>query len=122
MKTSPMPAKTEEVFQALTAAAREMRTVTYVELAERAGLAAPGVGHPLGYIRDKVCRARDLPWLNAIAVNKQTRLPSGSFFPDDTGVSADMESDDFKTWWRAMVMRVYAWDWEAVDLPRRGHE
>ena len=106
------------MFQALKVAVREMRTMTYGELAERAGLAKPGVGPPLGYIRD-VCRERDLPWLNAIAVSKLTRLPSDSFFPDDAGISADLKSDDFKSWWRAMVLRVYVWDWSAVDLRSR---
>lgn len=122
MPWDKVPAKTADVLQVLKTAAREMRTVTYAELAQRTGLAQPGVGQPLGYIRDEVCRARDLPWLTALAVKKQTRLPGGSFFPDDAGMSADLESDDFRNWWQAMVMRVYAWDWSSVELCDRSHE
>ena len=116
MAWSYVPAKTEEVFEYLKKAAREMRTVTYIELAEAVGLAAVGIGFPLGYIRDEVCRARKLPWLTAIAVSANTRLPSGGFFPDDAGVSANLESDDFKIWWRGMVLQVFATDWSAVEL------
>lgn len=72
-------------------------------------------------IRDEVCRARKLPWLTAIAVSANSRLPSGGFFPDDAGVSANLESDDFKIWWRGMVLQVFATDWSAVELqPRAG--
>ena len=63
------PAKTDEVFSELVKAAQGMRTVTYGELANSAKLAKPGIGRPLGYIRDEVCRARGLPWLTVIAVN-----------------------------------------------------
>ena len=50
------PAKTDAVFSELVKAARQMRTVTYPELAKIAGLAPSGVGmgRPLGYIRDEV--------------------------------------------------------------------
>src|SRR5690606_7047322 len=60
-----MPAKTEAVFDYLRLCARQMRTVTYKEVAEATVLAKPGVGRPLGYIRDQICIARGLPWLNA---------------------------------------------------------
>jgi hypothetical protein len=111
-----VPAQTEEVFEYLKRAAREMRTVTYGEIAADTGLAAPGTGFPLGYVRDEVCRARGLPWLTAIAVNAGTKLPGGSFFPDGAGLSADLESDDLRIWWRAMVLQVFATDWSAVEL------
>lgn len=111
-----MPAKTGEVLQYLKKAAREMRIVTYGEIASDAGLAASGTGSPLGYIRDEVCRTRGLPWLTAIAVNAGTKLPGGSFFPDGAGLEADLESDDFRIWWRAMVLQVFATDWSAVEL------
>ena len=111
-----MPAQTEEVFEYLKKAAREMRTVTCGEIAADTGLAAPGTGYPLGYIRDEVCRARGLPWLSAIAVSATTRLPGGAFLPEGAGVSADLDSEDFKIWWRGMVLQVFATDWLVIEF------
>ena len=109
------PAKTDDVFHHLASAARDMRIVRHIELAKDVGLAAVAIGRPLGYIRDKVCRPRGLPWLNAIAVAKDG-LPSGSFFPDDSGISLNPDNrDDFKVWWRAMVLQVFATDWSTVE-------
>ena len=57
----PPPAKTELVFDVLKEYARDMRTVTYGELAHATGLASFGLGGQLGYIRDSICRVRGLP-------------------------------------------------------------
>ena len=115
MHWDKMPAKTDDVFHRLASAARDMRIVRYIDLAGDVGLAAVGIGQPLGYIRDEVCRARRLPWLNAIAVAKDG-LPSGAFFPDDSGISLNPENrDDFKVWWKAMVLQVFATDWSTVE-------
>ena len=113
------PAKTDEVFSELVKAAREMRTVTYGELAARAKLAKPGIGQPLGYIRDEVCRARGLPWLTVIAVSGTTGLPSAAYLP--TGARIEMDPGDFRVWWRAMVLQVFATDWRGVECgpPKR---
>ena len=109
------PAMTDDVFRHLASAARDMRIVRYIDLASDVGLAAVGIGQPLGYIRDEVCRARGLPWLTAIAVAKDG-LPSAAFFPDDSGISLDLENrGDFKVWWRAMVLQVFATDWSTVE-------
>ena len=115
MHRETKPAKTDDVFRHLASAARDMRLVTYGELAREVGLANLGTGKPLGYIRDEVCRARGLPWLNAIAVAKDG-LPGEAFFPDDSGLSLNPENrDDFKVWWKAMVLQVFATDWSTVD-------
>ena len=115
MRWETKPARTDEVFRHLASVARDMRLVTYGELANEVGLAAVGIGQPLGWIRDEVCRARGLPWLTAIAV-AQNGLPSGAFFPDDSGISLDPENrDDFRVWWRAMVLQVFATDWSTVE-------
>ena len=106
------PAKTREVFEYLRGCAWEMRTVTYKELAEAVGLAKPGIGRPLGYIRDEVCRRYERPWLNAIAVNTKTRRPGKSFLPEN----ARLNSGDEKSLWRGMVLQVFAYDWGAVDF------
>ncbi len=107
-----VPAKTDDVFHRLASAARDMRIVRYIELASDVGLAAVGIGQPLGYIRDEVCRARGLPWLTAIAVAKDG-LPSGGFLPGDSSIS--LNPDDFKVWWKAMVLQVFATDWSTVE-------
>jgi hypothetical protein len=105
-----MPAKTSEVFELLKRRAKEMRTVTYGEIAEEAGLANEQVGHPLSYLRDHVCRARKLPRLDAIAVNHETWRPSHGFLP---GVEL---GEDFERFWRGMVLQVFAYDWDGVEL------
>lgn len=107
------PAKTDKVFCELVKAAREMRTVTYGELAERAKLAKPGIGQPLGYIRDEVCRARGLPWLTVIAVSSETGLPGAAYLP--SGARMEMELGDFRVWWRAMALQAFATDWRGVE-------
>jgi len=108
-----MPAKTKEVFEYLKKCASEMRTVTYGEIAEQPQikLAPQGVGVPLGYIRDHVCRERGLPWLNAIAVNATTRRPGDSFLP--AGVAAGRDEERM---WRGMVLQVFVYDWDAVTI------
>ena len=103
------PAKTAEVLDILKQRAKDMRTIAYSEIAEETGLASPGVGTPLGYIRDHVCRAQGLPWLNALAVNKETRRPGDKFLPDGTTVEDDH-------WWRGMVTQVYAYDWSEIEI------
>lgn len=119
MAWTRIPAKTDVVFDRLTKAAREMRTVRYADLADECGLAAAGLGMQLGYIRDEVCRAKGLPWLTAIAVASSTGLPSTTgFFPEDGCMSLTPQTprDDFTIWWRAMVLAVFATDWSTVTL------
>ena len=117
---SRVPAKTQEVFDYLKTCAREMktcaremRTVTYGEIADAVRLAPTGIGWQLGYIRDVACRAQGLPWLNVIAVNQTSRRPGGSFLPEEVA----MEESDEETFWRGMVLQVFAFDWSDVSLP-----
>ena len=107
-----IPARAQEIFEYLKGCASQMRTVTYGEIAEQFNLAKPGVGRPLGYIRDNVCRQRGLPWLNAIAVNAYTDRPGGGFIPGDTSLS-QMDEELF---WRGMVLQVFAFDWSSVSF------
>ena len=107
-----IPAKTREVFEYLKNCASQMRTVTYGEIAEKVNLAKPGVGRPLGYIRDEVCRHHGLPWLNAIAVNAYTDRPGTGFIPG--GMSID-EADE-ELLWRGMVLQVFTFDWSSVNF------
>jgi alkylated DNA nucleotide flippase Atl1 len=107
-----IPAKTREVFEYLKECAEQMRTITYGEIANEVGLAKPGVGRPLGYIRDEICRRRGLPWLNAIAVNLRTSRPGDGFIPEDI----TLHSDDEEILWRGIVLQVFAYDWLPLCL------
>jgi len=60
------------------------QTISYKELANHIGKHHRVIPHVLGYIRDEICIARRLPLLNAIVVNKQTKLPGESFLPEGT--------------------------------------
>jgi len=105
------PAKSKEVFEYLKNCAKEMRTVSYEEIADVCGLAPAGMGTPLGYIRDEICAKRALPWINALAVSKGARRPSDGFLPH--GVSLSGSEEQF---WRGMVLLVLAFDWSQVNF------
>ena len=107
-----MPAKTPEVFEILKRHARELRTVTYGEIAEEAGLMPPGVGRPLDYIRDYVCRPKGLPLIDAIAVRRDARMPGDGFL---AGVG-EISGTDFPRFWRGMALQVFAIDWSSIEL------
>ena len=106
-----VPAKTDRVLETLKQCAKDMRTITYRELADATGLFPPGVNRPLGYIRDEVCRKHQRPWLPAIAVSKATMRPSAGFAPE--GMQLNLENDH---WWRGMVTQVYAYDWSDIEI------
>jgi hypothetical protein len=115
-RVSPLPpsAHTEAVFNCLKQCAAQMRTVTYGELATASGLAKESLGQALSSIRVG-CRARDLPWLNALAVNARTRQPGSGYLPAELRAT-EVERERH---WRAMVLRVYAFDWQEVTLASR---
>jgi hypothetical protein len=113
MTNQRIPAKTREVFEHLKICASQMRTVTYKEIADEFHLAKPGVGRPLGYIRDTICRARGLPWLSAIVVNRHTDRPGRSFIPEGTTVLSEVDKELL---WRGMVLQVFAYNWTNVDF------
>lgn len=108
----PIPdKKTAIIFKHLKRCARDMRTVTYGELAEVAGLSPKGVGVHLGYIRDSVCRDGNLPWLNALAVNGKSRRPGYSFLPDGVKVKKKVDGEGL---WRGAVLQAFSHDWSGV--------
>ncbi|HLL06115.1 MAG TPA: hypothetical protein VK539_36425 [Myxococcaceae bacterium] len=110
-----IPKKSREVFEYLKVCAKEMRTVNYKEVADAVGLAAVGLGNQLGYIRDRICRKRGLPWLNAIAVNKGSRRPGDSFLP----ASVSIDQADEERLWRGMVLQVFAYEWDSVVFKKK---
>lgn len=70
------------------------------------------LSYPLGFIRDKICIARGLPWLNAIVVNGTTWYPGHSFLPEGTTI----DDKDALVLWRGVVLSVFAYPWETVKL------
>lgn len=103
-------AGTDAVFRKLVEAARDMRTVTYEELAKEAKIIPLSVGARVEYIRDVFCRPRGLPWLSVIAVSKRTGRPGDKFLPDGMSIN----ESEIEVWWRAMVLQVYATDWSRI--------
>src|SRR5215207_4391361 len=89
------PKNSRAVFEHLKLLAAQMRVESYGEIAAAIGTAetrviAPvSLSHPLGFIRDKICRPRGLPWLNSLAVNGSTWLPGDSFLPPDVAFGDD---------------------------------
>ena len=110
-----MPANTPRVLEFLKLCARDMRTVTYGEVAAHVGLTfTPAIIPCLNHIRDQICRPRGLPWLPAIAVAVANRRPSEGWLPSDDARIPDGEFPEL--WWRGMVLQVFAADWTGVNL------
>lgn len=108
-----MPKKTRDVFSYLKLCARDMRTVTYGEVAIKLAMGkGQAVRHALRYIRDDVCVPRHLPWLNAIVVNRQTRYPGDSFLP----ASVQFDDTNKRLLWRGVVLQVFSFDWEGIEI------
>lgn len=111
------PKNTRAVFEHLKLLAGRMRVETYGEIAAAIGedegreIAPVSLNYPLGFIRDKICRPRGLPWLNALAVNAQSWAPGDSFLP--AGVA--FGSDD-RVLWRGAVLAVFGYPWDSVII------
>lgn len=111
------PKNSQAVFEHLKVLARKMRVESYGEIAEAIGekegrkIAPVSLRSPLGFIRDKICRPRGLPWLNSLAVNAGTWLPGDSFLP--RGVAF---GDDEIVLWKGSVLAVFGYDWESVRI------
>jgi len=88
-----------------------MRTITYGEIANEAGIAPTGIGSQLGHIRDVICIPRGLPWLSVIGVRKNTRRPGDAFLPEGVSIEVDEELI-----WRGMVLQVFAYEWQPVEF------
>jgi alkylated DNA nucleotide flippase Atl1 len=111
------PKNSQAVFEHLRLLAKRMRVESYGEIAEAIGMkeerhiAPISLRSPLGFIRDEICRARGLPWLNALAVNGDKWLPGDSFLPP--GVAFDK---DEQVLWRGMVLAVFSYPWESIRV------
>ena len=111
------PKNSRAVFEHLKVLAKRMRVESYGEIAEAIGekenreIAPVSLNYPLGFIRDKICRQQRLPWLNALAVNANTRLPGESFLPPKVAFG-----DDEMILWRGAVLAVFGYPWESVTF------
>ena len=109
------PKNSRAVFEHLKILAKRMRVESYGEIAEAIGkqedreIAPVSLNYPLGFIRDKICRPRGLPWLNALAVNANTWVPGDSFLPQ--GVAFGGEE---LILWRGAVLAVFGYPWDSV--------
>ena len=107
---------TKAIFRGLRTAASETRLVTCGQLAEAAEIAPRSVGAHLTAIHARLRhRSPGLPWLVAIAVESDTRLPGAGLFKGE-GIVLAMEDPSHKVWWKAMVAAVFAADWSEVEL------
>lgn len=110
------PKNTLAVYLHLAGLAKRMRTETYGEIAEAIGLdegrkiAPVSLCHPLGFIRDKICRPRGIPWLNSLAVNAGTKRPGESYLPGRPFTKQDEPR------WRTTVLSVYGYThWPIIE-------
>ena len=111
------PKNSRAVFEHLKVLAERMRVETYGEIAQAIGaredrrIAPVSLSHPLGFIRDHICRPYGLPWINALAVNSGTFLPGDSFLPEGVAFG-----DDERVLWRGAVLSVFAYPWDKVVI------
>jgi len=111
------PKNSRAVFEHLKSLAKRMRTESYGEIARAIGtkeareIAPVSLNYPLGFIRDKICRPRGLPWLNALAVSSDTWLPGDSFLPNGVAFG-----DDERILWKGAVLAVFGYPWESVVI------
>lgn len=106
-----IPAKTCEVFEYLKVCSAENRTVPYSEIGGAVGLANQSVKRPLNYIRDKICNPKELPWITALAVMKDTGYPGAGWPPPGIPI----KHAHLPVSWSGIVLQVFATNWPAVQ-------
>lgn len=110
------PHGTREVFDNLKLCARNLYTNNYGNICNEikegskgdVSISPRGVGAQLGYIRT-LCIEHNVPWINALAVNKEQWRPSESFLPNNVDWNPSHE-----LLWRGMVLQVFAYDWSHI--------
>lgn len=94
----------------LVGSAQKRQTITYGDLATRLGVHHRPIRYLLGYIRDQICRPPGLPFITAIVVKGQTRLPGESFLPQGTD---DLSKQEYRREFERLRDEVFAypgWD------------
>ncbi len=96
----------------LVYSAQKRETITYKELADKIARHHRILPHVLGYIRDEICQKQKLPLLNAIVVNKNTKMPGESFLPDGTDSLTKIE---YRNKFEELRDEVFTFDrWDAL--------
>jgi hypothetical protein len=115
---SVAPHGTQEIFEYLKVCAKNLYTNNYATICEdikqssrgAVSILPRGIGTPLGYIRT-LCIEHHVPWINALAVNKEQWRPSESFLPSNVNWDPSHE-----LLWRGMVLQVFAYDWSQIAM------
>ncbi|CAM4197217.1 hypothetical protein [Deinococcus marmoris] len=94
-----------QAWAVLAWAARHRQTITYQQLGQCTGMFSGGLGKVLDPIQE-YCRARNLPPLTVLVVQKDTGLPGHGF---STGQAVQVATDQSK---------VFAFDWLAHGNPQ----
>ncbi|WP_292387616.1 hypothetical protein [Methanosarcina sp. UBA5] len=94
----------------LVYSAKWKETLTYKELAGKINSHPRALSYMLGYIRDEICRKRELPMLSVIVVNSETRLPGDDFLPEGTANLSKEEYEEKFIELRDEVFKYSKWD------------
>ncbi len=80
----------------LVACAKNRQRITYSALGKRIGVYHRHLSKPLAYIRDHVCRARNLPLITCIVVTEGDQKPGKSWFV--AGGQEILPSEEKRVW------------------------
>ncbi len=96
----------------LVEAARTRKIHTYGEMAAKIDVHHRVLNNVLGFIRDEICIPNKLPFINAIVINADTRLPGDSWLPEGT---SHLSADEYKHEFEKFRDEVFAYpDWEVL--------
>ena len=93
----------------LVQCAQRRETITFGELARRGDWHQRPLRYSLGYVRDTICRPRNLPLINSIVVT-QDGTPGESFLPEGTAHLSRMEH-----WTEAQRLQEQVFDYSHWD-------
>lgn len=103
----------------LAECAKNRTTITYSELGEHIGVPAFFLGQSLDILRDNLLPKHNLPRLDALVVNKNTKEAGEQFYEDGRGKMSD---EDFKALLEVEREAVYAYpNWDKVVANLRSH-
>jgi hypothetical protein len=92
--------------------AQTRKTITYGELAAKIDRHHRAIPHSLGHIRHKFLKPKGLPFLTAIVVNQETRLPGDSWWQD---CAQNLTLDERRQKHREVCERVFVYDeWDTL--------
>ncbi|MGM0494970.1 MAG: hypothetical protein ACQER1_18700 [Armatimonadota bacterium] len=111
MPTERTEQKAKEALPILVNCAQKRKVITYSRLGAQIGVIPVNIGRILGYIRGVICRKGErAPMINALVVNKNTRLPGKDFLPDGTEHLSDGEFVQAFETHRDAVFAYERWD------------